>query len=178
MPMRSARRPLPALIFLLALAVLAAIVWYRVVNRSDAQASKAASPGACATASVLPPNSAVTVNVLNGTSKTGLAKTTLDGLVALGFKPGNVNNAPSPLTQIATVTSGPTGASAAKLVSLYIPGSTLATDTRTDSSVTVTVGQQFTGLATAAAVKAAMSSAKLSQAAVATAGSPTARPTC
>lgn len=179
MSARSARRPLPALIFLIALAVLASIVWYRVDHRSQAEAASTPKPTPCATATttVLPANSAVTVNVVNANGTNGLARSTLDAFTALGFVAGTTTTADQNSTDVATVTSGPTAAAAAKLVSFYVPGSTVAADGRTDATVTVTVGSKFTGVATAGVAKAALAAAKVTQAA---AGAPPAAssPSC
>jgi hypothetical protein len=167
MPARSARRPVPALVFLLALAVLAVVVWVRVADR-DSSADVGATN--CAQAPQLPANSAVTVTVLNGNGATGLASQVLDAFAAYGFAKGNVGDA-DPLPGYATVTSGPNATAAALLVSLYLPESTVTQDTREDSTVTVTVGQKFISLSTLDQVKAAMVKAQVSQTPAAPSGS-------
>src|ERR1700712_5111461 len=89
------RRPLPALAFLLALSLLTALVWWRVLHRSDsagASAKPTCSTSATPTQTVVPANASVTVNVLNSTTKTGLAAQVTALLVTDGFKTGTANN--------------------------------------------------------------------------------------
>jgi hypothetical protein len=149
----------PALIFLLALAVLAVVVWVRVADRDSS-----ANPGAsCGSAPQLPANQAVTVTVLNGNGADGLATRVLDTLAGVGFVRGNVGDTDNPFTGVATVTSGPNATASALLVSYFFPGSTVTVDTREDASVTVTVGQKFTGMANLEQVRAAMAKAVVSQ---------------
>ncbi|GAA3796186.1 LytR C-terminal domain-containing protein [Streptomyces coacervatus] len=52
-----------------------------------------ASPSARSTAAALPKPAAITVNVYNATSRSGLAKSTADELKKRGFKIGDVGNA-------------------------------------------------------------------------------------
>lgn len=161
MSARSARRPVPALVFLLALAILAVVVWVRVADRDSAASDGGAT--SCASAPQLPASAAVTVTVLNGTDKQGLAGTVLDGFAGVGFAKGNVGNTETPFDGVGTITYGPNGALSALLVSYYLPGATFATDTREDTGVTVTVGAGFTALADPAAAAAAQASARVSQ---------------
>lgn len=168
MSVRSARRPLPALIFLLALAILAVVVWIRVSDRAGST-SATASPTCPATASanVLPANGSIGVQVLNANGTDGLATTTLAAFAAAGFHGIGSDNysGTTPITGVGVVTAGAAGAQQAKVVALYLPGATLATDDRADNSVTITIGPGFTGLATQAVVTAELAKAGLKQAA-------------
>ena len=167
----SARKPLPALAFLLALSILTALVWWRVLHRSDS--SKAASsPPSCTasatpTVSVVPAPGAVTVTVLNSTDKTGLAAQVTGFLTTDGFKTGTPTNdtsARSPVAGVAEIRFGPTGAAAAKLLMFYVPGATLVPDaTKTDASIDLAVGAKYTAVASTTDVAKALTSAKLSQ---------------
>ncbi|MFI7499563.1 LytR C-terminal domain-containing protein [Streptomyces sp. NPDC049687] len=56
--------------------------------------SAKASPSASASPAALPKPAQITVNVLNATTRSGLAKTTADQLKKRGFKIGEVGNAP------------------------------------------------------------------------------------
>lgn len=159
-PTHSSRRPVPALVFLLALAVLAVVVWVRVADRDSG--ANASAPRNCASAPQLPANAAVTITVLNANGADGLATRVLDAFVAAGFVAGNVGNV-DPVNDFATITSGPNGTAAALLVSYYIPNSTITTDSRQDGSVTVTVGQKFSAFATPAQAQASMAKALVSQ---------------
>ena len=160
MATHSSRRPIPALVFLLALAVLAVVVWVRVADR-DSSANEGAT--GCGSAPQLPSNGAVAVTVLNGVGTDGLATQVLDTFAAAGFAKGNVGDAPTPYDGFAIITSGPNGTAGALLVHYYLTGSIVTVDTRGDTSVTVTVGSKYRGLATAAQAKAAMVQANVSQ---------------
>lgn len=173
MSTRSARRPLPALIFLLALAVLAVVVWVRVAERDT---TAGATDGACVSAPQLPATKAITVSVLNGAQTTGLAQQTLDGFTKLGFTAGGVDNAPNPVNGVATITYGPNGDGSAIVVGAFLPGATFATDSREDLSVTVTIGSQYKGLAGFGAYRAALRAVGASQTPPAPTGSAAASP--
>jgi hypothetical protein len=165
----TARRPLPALAFLLALSLLTALVWWRVLHRSDtgkptAQSSCTAS--ATPTATVLPAPQSVLVNVLNSTQKTGLAAQVTGFLATDGFKTGTPVNDPSPrapVTGVAEIRFGPTGAAAARLLMFYVAGATLVPDARTDASVDLAVGAKYTAVASTADVAKALAAAKIRQ---------------
>jgi LytR cell envelope-related transcriptional attenuator len=166
----AARRPLPALAFLLALSLLTALVWWRVLHRSDS--AKASSPSSSCSASptpsvtAVPAPAAVTVNVLNSTTKTGLAAQVTALLAAAGFKTGTPSNDSStraPVATVAEIRYGPKGASGAKLVSFYVPGSVLVLDTRTDATVDLALGAKYTAVLAPTDVAKALASAKVSQ---------------
>jgi hypothetical protein len=159
------------LAFLLALSLLTALVWWRVIHRSDAgktTAQPSCSTSAAPTVSVVPAPAAVTVTVLNSTDKTGLASQVTGFLATDGFKVGTAANDltdRAPVTGIAEIRYGPTGAAGAKLVSFYVPGATLVPDARTDATVDLALGAKYTAVLAAADVAKALASAKLSQAA-------------
>jgi hypothetical protein len=160
---------LPALVFLLALSLLTALVWWRVIHRSDsakATVLPTCSVSATPSVTVLPAAASVTVTVLNSTDKSGLAAQVTGFLAADGFKTGAAANdltSRAPVTGVAEVRYGPKGAAAAKLVSLYVPGSTLVLDTRTDASVDLALGAKYTAVLAPSDVAKALASAKLSQ---------------
>ena len=166
----SARRPLPALAFLLALSLLTALVWWRVLHRSDS-AKAAPTPSSCSASptpslTVVPAPGAVTVNVLNSTTKTGLAAQVTALLVTAGFKTGTPSNdetARAPVTGIAEIRYGPSGAGAARLLLFYVPGAVLVKDTRTDSSVDLALGAKYTAVVAPSEVAKALIAAKVSQ---------------
>src|SRR5262245_45900170 len=125
------RRPLPALAFIGALCVLTAVVWFRVLHRSDSAA--APTHPACPTASpsapakpqktVLPVPSKISVLVLNSTERTGLAGRTAKKLRRQGF---NITDAADdkplyggngkPISGVAEIRFGPTAKPAATLL--------------------------------------------------------------
>jgi LytR cell envelope-related transcriptional attenuator len=165
----TARRPLPALAFLLALSLLTALVWWRVIHRSDS--ANAALPtcttSASPTVTVVPAAASVLVNVLNSTDTNGLAGKVTGLLATDGFKtgtPGNDSGPRSPVTGVAEIRFGPTGAAGAKLLSFYVPGAVLVPDTRADASVDLAIGAKYTAVASPTDVAKSLAAAKLSQA--------------
>jgi hypothetical protein len=164
----SARRPLPALVFLLGLSLLTALVWWRVIHRADAESSPTAAPTTCAakpSATLLPQPANVTLQVLNSTQTAGLAAKTKTSLTALGFVVAATANDDSGLIPgVAEIRFGPAGTSGASLVAYYLPGATLVNTGRADAQVVVSLGQKFTAPATAAVAKAAMAAAHVTQA--------------
>jgi LytR cell envelope-related transcriptional attenuator len=171
----SARRPLPAVVFILLLSLLSAIVWYRVLNRTPATAQKAtittptshscapkpatkttakakASTPTRAVPVVWPSTSTVHIAVLNGTSRAGLAKSVAGQLRTRGFKIGTISNDTVSTVTVTQVRYGPTQATAAKLVQLYLPGSRLVPNSSKAATVTVSLGSSYSRLSTNAAV--------------------------
>jgi hypothetical protein len=165
----TARRPLPALAFLLALSLLTALVWWRVIHRSDSAdaALPTCTSSAAPTVTVVPASASVLVNVLNSTDTNGLAGKVTGLLAADGFKtgtPGNDSGPRSPVTGVAEIRFGPTGAAGAKLLSFYVPGAILVPDTRADASVDLAIGAKYTAVASPTDVAKSLAAAKLSQA--------------
>jgi LytR cell envelope-related transcriptional attenuator len=169
----SARKPLPAVVFLLALSLLTALVWWRVLHRSDSGKAAASSPSCSASPTpsltVVPAPAAVTVTVLNSTDKTGLAAQVSGFLATDGFKTGtpafaNDETTRAPVTGVAEIRYGPAGAAGAKLLTFYVPGATLVPDaTVTDATIVVAIGAKYTAVAAATDVAKALASAKVSQ---------------
>lgn len=166
----SARKPLPALVFLLGLSLLTALVWWRVLHRSDAHATTAScQPSATATVkvTVVPNPSAVDVEVLNSTQKDGLAASVAQALAPLGFGiAGAANDLTSraPVTGVAEIRFGPAGRASAALLLYYVPGAVLVQDSRTTAGVDLALGAKFTALATPAQVTKEMAAAHVSEA--------------
>lgn len=160
------RRPLPALILLIALTLLTSLVWWRVLHRDDGHASagtKCPKPGA--SASVLPRPAAIQVSVLNSTARAGLARSTATTLTKIGFKVAGYGN-DSPKVRVAGVAEirfGPGQKKEAALLAYYFPGAKLvplAADPL--NKVVVSLGAKFKAVATARAVGAGMSSDRVS----------------
>ena len=185
----SSRRPLPALAFLLGLLILASLVWWRVINRGDAEARAArASAQATATTSVtcastgltrVPPPAQVHVLVLNSTQRDGLATSTAQVLTRLGFasggKPADDQSARAPVLGVAEIRYGPSGAAGATLLSFYVKGATLVPVGGTSSIVDLALGAKFVAVGTQAQAAAAMAAAHV---ALSTAVVPTPSATC
>ena len=95
-------------------------------------------------ADVLPKPKTVTINVLNGSKRMGIARIAGEIFGGLGFKVGNVGNFNDyEVSDPAEIHYGKTGAKQAQLVAAYIEGAKLVEDERTDNSVDVIVGQAF-----------------------------------
>jgi hypothetical protein len=163
MPSTTMRRPLPALIFLIGLTLLAALVWWRVLSRNHHSASPAShcssSPSTTAPKTVPAPG-AVAVLVLNSTQRTGLASTVRTTLLHDGFRsPQAARNDTASRGRIAGVAEiryAPGLASAAKLLQYYLPGATLRPVAASGGTVVVSLGNAFRAVATPAAVHEAM----------------------
>ncbi|HJQ00291.1 MAG TPA: LytR C-terminal domain-containing protein [Jatrophihabitans sp.] len=164
----SGRRPLPALAFLLALTILTAIVWWRVLHRPDGSATTShgptiVQPSICAPAGkplTLPKPATITVTVLNGTQRYQLATQVTALLKARGFRVGTPNDAPSQLTGIGEIQFGPAGRTAATLLSYYLPGATMVAESRSGTALTLVLGAGYHALATPAAVTKSIAGAK------------------
>ncbi|MEP7021613.1 MAG: LytR C-terminal domain-containing protein [Pseudonocardiales bacterium] len=156
------RRPLPALILLIALTLLTSLVWWRVLHRGDGQA---AAGGTCkppgASESVLPRPATVQVSVLNSTTRAGIARSTATTLTKIGFKVAGYGN-DSPKVHVAGVAEirfGPNQTKDASLLAYYFPGAKLvplAADPL--DKVVVSLGRKFKSVATRASAQAHMSS--------------------
>ncbi len=162
------RRPLPALVSLLALLALAALVWWRVLHRGDTSAAASCpTPSAAPTvsaAAALPPPSAVTVKVLNATTRGGIAGTARKNLGTLGFNvPGDAANdsAKNKVTGTAQIRYGPKGRTGATILRYYFPGASLRPIATSSATVVVALGPKFTRVASAATVKRALQADKI-----------------
>lgn len=154
------RRPLPALAFIGALCVLTAIVWFRVLHRSDSAASPPPSPR-CPTTSasaapatpqrtVLPVPAKISVLVLNSTERTGLAARTAKKLRRQGFKITDVaDDKPlyggngKPISGVGEIRFGPTARPAAMLVHHLFPAATMKQNDSSSGVVTISLGAKY-----------------------------------
>ena len=154
------RRPLPALVCLIALTLLTALVWWRVLNRNDGSA-EAKNKDSCSNSqqTTLPYPSKVTVSVLNSTKRTGLAKTTAGRLTKLGFKISGYGN-DTGHRQIAGVGEIRYTADqklAAKLLTYYFPGATeVALTDEAAGKLVMSLGAKYTSIPAASSIRAAM----------------------
>jgi hypothetical protein len=192
------RRPLPALALIGALCLLTAVVWFRVIHRSDGSTPQGSgcstrtaspSPSASHTATtrgsaptVLPRPSAVSVLVLNSTARSGIAKATKRALLAREFKVVEATNdtrtygGHGTLPGVAEVRYGPKGVAAATLVHLYFPGSVMREVHFTSTVVAVSLGRKYKAVATNATVAKVMTQRHLKFGTIAP--TPTPSPSC
>lgn len=166
MTARTARRPLPALVFLLALTLLTALVWWRVLHRSSSHPVSAPKCVTPSTPAVLPQPATVTVTVLNSTQRAGIAKAAAGSLTKLGFSVVSYgNDRHGVIPGVAEIRYTPANQPAAMLLSYYLPGAKLVTVATTSTTeVTISLGLQYRAVATAATARAAMAAAHLSAA--------------
>lgn len=161
----SARRPLPALIFLLGLSLLTALVWWRVIHRDSGHPKSQKTTCSTTTSKVVPQPGAVNVSVLNSTDRLHLARNVATSLRKLGFHvTGYGNDDPGVVINgVAEIRYGVKGTQAATLLTLYLPNAALVPTQRADSQVTVSLGTKFTSVSTTAQAKKAMSDQHISQ---------------
>ncbi|MDP9117749.1 MAG: LytR C-terminal domain-containing protein [Actinomycetota bacterium] len=151
------RRPLPALICLLALTLLTALVWWRVLHRSDAPVAAKPTCAAPTSAPALPKPATVALTVLNATTRHGIAKATAATLTTDGFKINSFSNDTAKVPGIAEIRFTPDEQGAATLLEYYFPGATQVPLTGSvDSRLVVSLGNAFQAVAAPAAVQAAI----------------------
>lgn len=176
------RRPLPALVFLVALTLLTALVWWRVLSRDESQASDQAvcptSSPSSRSGTVLPRPAQVHLTVLNSTSRNQLAHSVAAALGKNGFKIDKIaNDTGNPVIKgVAEIRYLPNAKPGATLVSYYVTGAKLVPVTsksNTTPALVVSLGKSFKKLATADAVAAKLKAAGRSLAT----GTPTPSPT-
>ena len=156
-------RPLPAIIFIGVLCLVAMVVWVRAITtRSDIDAVLRCDPpptpvqGMTYTAlshtalddtAPIPPNK-IAVKVLNASTNRGQAAITTESLRELGFTQiGQPENDPAYATGEAKcrgqIRFGDNGVSAARTLSIVVPCVELVKDTRADASVDLAIGSGF-----------------------------------
>src|SRR3954454_18344971 len=81
------RRPLPALVALIALLLFTGLVWWRGMHRGDSKPPACPTPttSSSSPAAALPAPAEVTVQLLNSTTRAGIAAKARTTLVAAGF---------------------------------------------------------------------------------------------
>jgi hypothetical protein len=162
------RRPVATTILVVLMMVVlfgATYAGVRLLRGESDPAPTAATPTPCVTTTVqpglaLPKPATVTVNVYNATGRSGLARDTSEVLKSRGFGIGSIANDPlgTSVAGVAEVRHGPEGLAGAQLVAFYVPGAVLVADTRTDATVDLVVGEEFTRIAGQRAVDAALAS--------------------
>jgi hypothetical protein len=177
------RRPLPALIALLALLVLTALVWWRVMHRDSGGGKAAATPCPTHTAAeTLPAPARISVTVLNATKRNGIGATTRTALVTDGFnvpKPAANDSPKAKVLGVAEIRYGPTGAKGATLLRYYFPGARMVATTSKTATVVVSLGRKYVRTASPTAVQAALKQNNIDvETAVSTSTGPSPSPSC
>lgn len=125
-------------------------------------AEPSTQPTAKPSADALPEPSAITVNVYNATTRSGLAKDTADALKKRGFAIGEVANAPASLdkkVKEAGLLMGPPAAhrtGAFDVLHTQLPQARIKEVDRKGGEIDLVIGKAFTGLAKEKDVRAAM----------------------
>jgi hypothetical protein len=143
--------------------VLTAIVWWRVLHRDQGDSGSSGGTLTAATPAqscnpkgsprfVLPLPSAVSVKVLNGSTRDGLASSVLSDLKSRGFKTTTADTVKDTgqlatlSKEVAEVRYGSSGRLAAEQVAYYVPGSKMVQISRSNSSVDLVLGKSYTKL--------------------------------
>ena len=175
------RRPLPALVCLVALTLLTALVWWRVLNRDSGTAQAKNKTCTPAKVTTLPHPTRVAVTVLNSTTRAGLAKTTAAKLSHVGFKVSGYGNdtGHAAIPGVAEIRYTPDEKLSATLVSYYFPGaSQVVLNDGTQGKLVVSLGVKYKSIPAPASVQSAMRSAGVTVAPRTAAPSPAPTTTC
>lgn len=154
----SSRRPLPPLIFLVILAVIALGVWFKVLQSDEARPSTDAD--ACPappTVTALDP-ATIRLRVYNASEIPGLAAQASAEFLARGFAVTETDNDRSgrEVLAIGELRYGARGAEKAAFVALFVPGIALVRDSRADDLIDIALGPDYAGLAAPEAVAIAI----------------------
>ncbi|MFI7104070.1 LytR C-terminal domain-containing protein [Streptomyces sp. NPDC050161] len=120
----------------------------------DGRPDEGRKPARPAAGPPLPEPATMTVNVLNATQRSGLAKRTADALKKRGFMIGKVGNAPAAYDKKVTTSGLLLGPKAAadgqlKVLGTQLTGARQQTDDRKDTAVDLIIGDAFKDLTTA-----------------------------
>ena len=155
------RRPVPPLIFLLILAILALAVWWKVI-RKDEDRSTAANATCTLTANQeqiaqVSNMGNIKIHVLNGSGQKGLAAAIQTELGGRGFTVLDIGNAGSDQSGAGKIEYGKGSEFQASVLQAHLTGFEIDRSTQiTDGTLTVTAGQDYAGLADANQAAAAV----------------------
>lgn len=173
------RRPIPALIALIALLLLTALVWWRVLHRGGDSSGAASCPTQTPHSS-LPAPQLITVQVLNATKRNGIASHARSTLVTDGF---NVPNAAANdkkkvrIAGSAEIRFGPSGRKGAQLLHYYFPDARMVATQSKYAVVIVSLGEKYRSVTSRSAVDATLQRKQIDLSSNAP-GSPSSSPTC
>jgi hypothetical protein len=173
---------LPALISLLALLLLTALVWWRVMHRGGGSDTVAPCPTPTAAAATLPAPARITVQVLNATKRNGIATKARTTLVSDGFNVPDAAANDSPNANVpgtAEIRFGPTAKQGATLLRYYFPGARMVATQSKTATVVVSLGAKYRSVASTTAVQAALKHDKVEVGtATSTSSGPSPSPSC
>lgn len=135
-----------AAVAIVSVLVLAGIVPVPIGNEFS-HAVKYAKPGdvPCPTSSTLVDPAGIRVQVLNTTSRPGLASDATNMLSTAGYTPLEPGNAVSEYPGKVEIDAGPNAVDAAYTVARFFPGSKVVLTESTDTTVTVLLGNFYDG---------------------------------
>lgn len=111
-----------------------------------------AAPQPCLPVDTLPvPYSSITVRVMNGTSRSGLASSAADALISRGFVVESTGNASQAYAGV-QISFGAAGLASAYTLAAHLPEARLLYDDREDASLDLYLGDSYTALADVDAV--------------------------
>jgi hypothetical protein len=149
------RRPIPPLIFLVVLAILAVAVWWQVIRKDEDQSAQQSAP-CTLTASEqqiadLNNMANIQIHVLNGTDQAGLAASIQAELTGRGFTVLDIGNASGAgIPEAGTIRYGSGNQFQASVVAAHFPDFLVdRSNDITDGSIQLTAGQAYAGPADA-----------------------------
>lgn len=167
-----------AVLAVVVLAAAAAGLWITRKDSPGVVVARCPTPSPAPVALVLPAARTVKVQLLNGTTRNGLAAQVADELRAGGFVVLSADNAPAAVGGASQLRYGVRADAAAKLLSFHVPGSVLVADRAVPAGVVaVVLGSDFRRLATPAELQAALRAAQRPAVGARPTG-PTPTPTC
>ena len=105
------------------------------------------TPQPCLPANTLPvPYSSITVRVMNGTNRPGLASSAADSLIGRGFVVESTGNANKGYSGV-QISFGAAGLASAYTLAAHLPEARFLYDDREDASLDLYLGESYTGLA-------------------------------
>lgn len=166
------RRPLPAVIMILTLALASVVVWGKVFSHTENTTERSTCPASLKTPAKLPvitplpydalddvipvPPAQVQVRTLNASTQVGLASRVQFELTQYGIGqagvPGNDPRYPTgDMRCFAQIRFGANGYGAARTLSMVVPCAQLVRDDRQNTSVDLALGSYFTDVAPSSA---------------------------
>ncbi|SEE90459.1 LytR C-terminal domain-containing protein [Ruania alba] len=141
---------------MLVIGLAAGAVWVGILPSpvsiaiSEPESTETGDAGPCPPeAATYVPLNEISANVLNGTSRSGLAASTSAELGDRGISVGRQDNAESPFAGVVRIVSGPEGLAAAYTAGVLFTDARIEVDSRTDETIDVILGSAYEALRSA-----------------------------
>ncbi|WP_277050621.1 LytR C-terminal domain-containing protein [Ruania albidiflava] len=138
---------------MLVVGLAAGAMWVGILPSPFSVAIRSPEPSTSAATVPCPPDGAtflpledITANVLNGTSRAGLAASTSDALSNHGITVDQESNAEAPYSGTVQIVAGAEGLAAAFTIAELFEGAVIETDSRGGATVDVVLGANFEAL--------------------------------